>query len=651
MRNRSRIPLLSATVFCGVPGLIFAQIDAAAIEPAAVVHAECSLFTPRGAHFRTGGRRQFTLSAVTEEAISKGSGKRREVIPGGSRTDLFQQLESLGTIDSHLFRAMQEAGVTPAAKSDDATFARRASLDLTGRVPTYDRLIQFLNDPGSDKRARYIDELVARSEWVDKWTMYFGDLYKNTSQNNQVNRYPQGRNAFYSYIKSSLQANKPYNTMVTEMIGADGTNSWEQGELNWNVGGIVQGGPRTGQDIFDQQAVNVVGTFLGVAAFDCIMCHDGRRHLDELSLWGKTSVRVDAWRMSSFFAKTAMTATPVTTNTRYYAVADARNRADYALNTTTGNRPQRQPIGTLQNVTPEYMFGDHPKASANEDYRAALARYVTTDFQFARATVNYIWKEFFGRGLVDPVDQFDLARLDPDNPPPAPWSLQPSNPRLLNALARDFIDSGYDLRALMRTIVNSEAYQLSAQYDGAWNAEWEPLLARKFVRRLWAEEVADAIAQTSNLPFTYPVNGADPVRWAMQLPDTKDLPGPRSAMGSFLNSFLRGNRVDSQRQSDGSIPQTLNLMNDTFVHQRTRASGTGPSASLARQLLNNYTAANNDALIQEMFLTVLSRTPSADESQTARASLATATTAALRQQRVEDLLWALYNKVDFLFVY
>jgi hypothetical protein len=279
MRNRSRIPLLSATVFCGVPGLIFAQIDAAAIEPAAVVHAECSLFTPRGAHFRTGGRRQFTLSAVTEEAISKGSGKRREVIPGGSRTDLFQQLESLGTIDSHLFRAMQEAGVTPAAKSDDATFARRASLDLTGRIPTYDRLIQFLNDPGSDKRARYIDELVARSEWVDKWTMYFGDLYKNTSQNNQVNRYPQGRNAFYSYIKSSLQANKPYNTMVTEMIGADGTNSWEQGELNWNVGGIVQGGPRTGQDIFDQQAVNVVGTFLGVAAFDCIMCHDGRRHL------------------------------------------------------------------------------------------------------------------------------------------------------------------------------------------------------------------------------------------------------------------------------------------------------------------------------------------------------------------------------------
>jgi len=157
--------------------------------------------------------------------------------------------------------------------------------------------------------------------------------------------------------------------------------------------------------------------------------------------------------------------------------------------------------------------------------------------------------------------------------------------------------------------------------------------------------------QTSNIPLNFAVNGLGTLGWTMQLPDTKDLPGPRSAMGSFLNSFLRGNRVDSERRADGSIPQALNLMNDTFVHQRTRASGTGASASLARQLLNKHTAANNDALIQEMFLTVLSRVPEDAEIAAARSSLATGTTAALRQQRVEDLLWALYNKVDFLFVY
>ena len=644
MKRWRRIAALAGALALGGSNLLVAQVP----------HAECALFTPRGERFRMEGRARYQLTAATEEFSSKSAAKRRDVVPGGRRSDIFQQLDQLGTIDSHLFLTMQEAGVTPAEKTDDFTFARRVSIDLTGRIPTYEQLIQFVNDPRGDKRARYIDELIGRSEWVDKWTMFFGDLYKNTAQNNQVNRFYQGRNAFYTYIKSSLAANKPYNTMVTEMIASDGTNSWEQGELNWTIGGIVQGGPRTGQDIFDQQAVNVVGTFLGVSHFDCVMCHDGRRHLDDLTLWGKFATRTDAWGMSAFFAKTATPATPMPSvgpNFRYYGVRDDRARTDYALNTTTGNRPPRQPIGALRTVAPEYLFGDRPRPSSGEDYRSALAGYVTSDFQFARATVNYIWREFFGRGIVDPVDQFDPARLDPDNPPPEPWTPQPSNPRLLNALARDFIDSGYDLRALMRSIVNSEAYQLSSRYNGEWNPEWEPLLARKFVRRLWAEEIADAIAQTSNIPLNFAVNGLGTLGWTMQLPDTKDLPGPRSAMGSFLNSFLRGNRVDSDRRGDGSIPQALNLMNDTFVHQRTRASGTGASASLARQLLNKHTAANNDALIQEMFLTVLSRVPEDAELAAARASLATGTTTALRQQRVEDLLWALYNKVDFLFVY
>jgi hypothetical protein len=648
--------MLGGALTLGGSGLVFSQSGdpSDAGTDVAVQHAECALFAPGSERFRQLGRDRYLLSASTEEVTAKTTGSaRKEVIPGGSRTDLFQQLDQLGTIDSHLFRAMQDAGVTPADKTDDLTFARRASLDLTGHVPRYERLMQFVNDPAANKRARYIDELLGSAEWVDKWTMFFGDLYKNTASNNQVNRFPEGRNGFYTYIKSSLAANKRYNTMVTEMISADGTNSWEQGELNWTIGGIVTGGPRTGQDIFDQMAVNSVEAFLGVSHFDCVMCHDGRRHLDTLTLWGKNAVRVDAFGMSAFFAKTAtpQTVVSVMPNRRYFAVNDDPRRADYALNTTTGNRPSRQPIGALRNVTPEYAFGDRQKPSPAEDYRTAFARYLTSDFQFARATVNYVWKHYFGRGLVDPVNQFDPARLDPDNPPPAPWTLQPSNPRLLNALARDFIDSGYDLRALMRSIVTSEAYQLSSRYNGEWKAEWEPLFARKFVRRLWGEEIADAIVQTSNLPLPYNVPGIGMLSWSMQLPETQQLPGPRTAMGSFLNSFLRGNRVDAERKDDGSIPQALNLMNDAFVHQRTRASGTGAAASLARQLLNRHTAAGNDALIREMFLTVLSRLPGDEELSTARASLSSGTTAALRQQRVEDLLWALYNKVDFIFNY
>src|SRR5437899_11925451 len=121
-----------------------------------------------------------------------------------------------------------------------------------------------------------------------------------------------------------------------------------------------------------------------------------------------------------------------------------------------------------------------------------MARIITSDIQFSRATVNYIWKEFFGRGIVDPVNQFDPARLDPENPPADPWTLQPSNARLLNALAQEFVADGFDLKILMRKITNSEAYQLSSRYNGNWNRACEPLFACKLVQRLWAEGVHDA---------------------------------------------------------------------------------------------------------------------------------------------------------------
>src|SRR5205823_6023815 len=152
---------------------------------------------------------------------------------------------------------------------------------------------------------------------------------------------------------------------------------------------------------------------------------------------------VSAWEQSAFMTQSYTSSTPISpgSNQRYWSVTDNTNRlatGQYALNTTTGNRPARQPIGTVKSVTPAYMFtGESP--NAGENYRAALARMITADPQFARATVNYMWAYFFGVGLVDPPDAFDPARLDPDNPPPAGWSLQPSNPRLLNALTSAFI--------------------------------------------------------------------------------------------------------------------------------------------------------------------------------------------------------------------
>ncbi|MFN7923831.1 MAG: DUF1553 domain-containing protein [Bryobacteraceae bacterium] len=617
-----------------------------------VNHAECALFGPERdaltAGMRLAPRRQFQLSNATLDVMARLGAATRYALETPQPPP---EATAQGIIDRYIFDKLKAAGVSPAPMTDDYEFARRVTFDLTGRPLTLDRLRQFITDKSPDKRAKYIDELLASPEWVDTWTMFFGDLYKNIDDNNQARRYPEGRNAFYTYIKNALSSNKKYDAIATDLLASVGPNSYEQGEINWLVGGRVTGGPT--QDLYDQMAANAASEFLGLSHVNCLLCHDGRGHLDPLSVWGRTATRRDGYQLSAFFAKTVsrnVRVNPDAPQPYYWTVEENQRLTNYQLNTTTGNRPPRRAIGTLTQIAPEYPFASGGKPGANETYRQALARLITSDIQFSRAIVNYVWREFFGRGIVEPANQFDLARLDPKNPPPAPWTIQPTHPELLDELARDFQKNGFDLKDLMRKIANSDAYQLSSRYNGEWKAEYEPLLARHFVRRLGAERITDAIAQTSNLPQRYPVNGGGYpggafASWAMQLPQTRLLGG--GSMVSFLDSFLRGNRIEEDRKSEGSVPQVLNLLNDSFVHLRTRASGTGTTASLARLLLNKYPSGNDTLLVNEMFLTVLNRPASPDELRIATGALAQGN----RQQRVEDLLWTLYNKVDFIFNY
>ncbi len=613
---------------------------AAAADEDGVQHGDCTMFGAGRERFARQARNRFALSQLTEQV------SRSLVAPAASRhtkSDEPAVSDSKNLIDGYIFPALAEAGVTPAPPTDDFEFARRVFLDLTGRVPPPDMLLAFTNNTDPNKRAALVDGLLASSQWTDKWSMYFGDLFKNSARKQQVVLYPSGRNAFYNWIQTSLTAGKPYDRMAREIISAKGDNSYDpaQGPLNWLVGGRVTGGPV--QDTWDQQTANIATTFLGISHMNCLLCHNGRGHLDSLSLWGKQTTRYQAWQLSSFLSHSNLQINRLDPekNTPYsWALQDnVRYRGDYPLNTTSGNRPARQPAGSEKRIAPVYLFsGKSP--GKDEDYRDALAREVTADFQFARASVNYIWKEFFGRGIVEPVDQFDPARLDPDNPPEAPWTLQPSNARLLNALAQDFIDSGYDLKHLMRLIATSRTYQFSSRYEGEWKPEWEPLFARKLVRRLWGEEIMDAIAQTSGLGATYNVGGGDTINWAMQAPEPLAI-GGRPA--SFLASFLPGNRDDEERRTDGAVQQALSLMNDNFVMARTRASTAGDTASLVARALEG----TNDQLVDLLFLTILSRYPGAAEKTEALATLA----AGKRNQKAEDLAWSLYNRSDFIFNY
>ncbi|HZS49490.1 MAG TPA: DUF1549 domain-containing protein [Bryobacterales bacterium] len=646
------IALLSISVPLGIFRLRVLRAQDESEPQLPVAHPECVYFGPQHERYARQGlsmpgtsSSQLSLSALTQQVV-----RQLPPLSSATRSGALQPLAQMGPIDRNLFAAMQAAGVSPAPATTDFEFIRRVTLDLTGRIPAPDRVIRFVNDPSPTKREALVEELLAKPEWVDKWTMYFGDLFQNNSRNSQVARFAQGRNAFYNYIHDSLAANKPYDQMARELISAQGTDSFQQGELNWMVGGVVTGGPV--QDIMDQQAANIADTFLGIAHMNCLLCHNGRGHLDQLSLWGSQGTRYQAWQFASFVSRTVVARVPMSGQTNLYSwsVVDNPARANYPLNTTTGNRPARQPSGTPsgteKNVAPVYWFTG-AKPAPGQNYRAALAQFITSDFQFARAAVNYIWAQFFGRGIVDPPDQFDLARLDPNNPPPAPWTLQPSNPALLQELAQDFVNSKFDLKALMREIVNSRAYQLSARYDGPWDPAWEPLFARKLVRRLWAEEIHDAVAQSSNVIPSYTItqNGATfgPVNWAMQFPETAGMPAGNAAVVQFLDAFLRGNRDDQQRRGDGSISQALDLMNDNFIMSRIRATGSGASASLLARSLS----LPDDQLVNNLFLAVLSRYPTPAEMSTALANLQSGD----RTQEAQNLLWSLYNKVDFVFNY
>ncbi|MBI1897738.1 MAG: DUF1553 domain-containing protein, partial [Acidobacteria bacterium] len=475
-----------------------------------------------------------------------------------------------------------------------------------------------------------------------------------------------GRNAFHNFIKASVASDKPISDFVWELIGFSGNNySEETGMVNFLLRGTAAMGPR--QDTLDMQMVKSVTAFLGMSQYDCIACHNGRGHLDQFSLSGKSAVRTEAWRMAAFFARTQLQRPNQRDGSGSLQYKDPLYDSTlvvdtptgfYVANTLGGNRPDRCANGlprnietnrcaASENVSPEYRDGRKPEPG--ESWRQAFAGFITTDPMFARNFANRLWKAMFNLGLVEPMDQMDPARLDPSDPPPAPWTLQASHPELLEKLAQAFAGNGYSMRAFLRLLAQSSAYQLSSRYDGAWRIEYVPLFARHYPRRLDAEEIHDAIVKATDRPprYTYPLADgvtmprgsrlpqSEPFVWAMQSPDTT------IANTNFISAFSRGNRDTEPRNQAGSILQQLNLMNDRFVTDRLKVN---PSPVL-REMAG---IEDNAAVTEEMFLTFLSRMPSDRERQVALEYLSRA---ANRNTGLEDLAWALVNKVDFLFSY
>jgi hypothetical protein len=465
---------------------------------------------------------------------------------------------------------------------------------------------------------------------------------------------------------------RPIRDLVIETITAKGNNYFiENGPANFPVLASAAMGPV--QDTFDMMMYRSASSYLGLGQYDCLLCHDGRGHLTGISLWGQRTTRMSAQRMAAHFSRMRLAAVPNTTQFEH-PLYNSTNVTDvatgqYDLNVTFGNRPARCPPGAQiagrgcvstdrsvpMNLQPEYRDGAAP---GNPNWRSAFAEKLVHDPMFGRNFANRLWKAFFNLGLVDPVDSLDPDRLDPRNPPPAPWTMQATHPELLEKLSRFFIDNDTDIRAFIRLLVQSSAYQLSSQYSGPWKLEYVTLFARHYPRRLTAEEIHDAIVKATDvLPrYTWPLINAQtvtrgtalpqsqPVSWAMQLPDVNE---PRANTGNardFMSAFQRGNRDTVQRSQSGSVLQQLFLMNDQVVTTRIKVAAS-PTLQAISRIAETHTA------VDELFLTFLSRIPTEQERQTAINHLAKARNAAERNTFLEDLAWVCINKVEFLFSY
>ncbi|MBI3679713.1 MAG: DUF1553 domain-containing protein [Acidobacteria bacterium] len=538
--------------------------------------------------------------------------------------------ERRNLIDDFIFGKMDADGVPPAPPSSDDEFLRRVHIDLTGRTPTVAQAEAFLQSSDGDKRERLIEQLLSSPEYVDRWTLFYGNLLEITSAYyNYIS--VQGRNRFHQFLRDFVRNDRSYADVARELITAEG-DAHLSGPPNYIVRGFQQGDLI--QDTWDVLTDRTTVRFLGMKT-ECVSCHDGRRHLEEINLFLLQKRRFEFWQMSAFFSRTTIQQTPIDSFVRQVRNVVGDKMTGAYFTTAGGPRPPRSG-GPWE---PVFMLtGEQPQS---ELWRRELARMVANHRQFARAAVNYLWAALFVHGIVDPPDGWDLQRIDPKNPPPSPWTIQPSHPELMEALADEFIRSGYSAKKMIRLMVNSGAYQLSSAHPGPWRPEYDRYFARHISRRMSAEEAYDAIARATATETPMNLEGFDtPVMFASQLPDPTE-PRGDFTVSQFLSLFGRGDWWRNPTVSKTTVLQALYMMNDNGLNFRTFAGRDGGRTTRVGQIMASMM--DDDTAVRQLYLAALSRYPASEEmAAVARNKRGP------REQWLSDLQWALLNKTDFL---
>jgi Protein of unknown function (DUF1553)/Protein of unknown function (DUF1549) len=511
----------------------------------------------------------------------------RSTIPLGASVASLPPERNL--VDKAVFGKLKVLGIPPSALCDDATFLRRVSIDIAGTTPTEKEVTAFLANRDPAKRDKLIDRLLDSPAYADnfanKWNLILRNKKRAPSDT-------EGTYEFYEWIWSSLYDNKPFDHFVRQLLTAAGDPRLSPQTVWYRE-----------VDEINEQVEDTAQLFLGLR-IQCARCHH-----HPFEKWSQD----DYYGFSAFFSRLGRKPLPD-------GVANRRFR-DRRLFHNEGVAEVTNPR-TGKSLRPTALGGQPLSIAADRDPRVQLADWMSNPKNpfFARSLANRYWKHFFSRGIVEPED--DMRETNP-----------PSNPELLDALADNFIKTGFDLKELVRTICRSSTYQLSA-VPNDFNSKDRQNFSRFYPRRLGAEVLYDAFHRVT--ATSQPYTGMPAGTHALQLPD----PGVGPYFLKVFGQPQGDTACECERSQDANLAQSLHLLNSSEVQEKI-ASPSGRAALLASD------KRPIDLRVRELYRWVYSREPNDDELHIAEAHLGKHSKDT--KAAYEDIVWALINTKEFLF--
>jgi hypothetical protein len=553
-------------------------------------------------------------------------------------------------IDEHVFNKLAALRIPPSPAADDAVFVRRVFLDTIGTLPTPSEVQTFLNDQNPGKRTALIDTLLKRPEFADYWTLILCDLLQNRKERDHDVRGSKGVRAMQAWVREQVETNRPWDEIARDVITASG-DSVSQPQIGYYVVSIGEYRQVEDSEVVSSVAQSFLGTRIG-----CAKCHNHpleRYTQDDYYHFAAYFGRMNFQRQESHKGATALIVATeeearvqkqiTEKESRLKAMTeDQANKQGAELESlqkqiaemnqqlenerrqfaelTTRIPRVRQPR-TNQQLAAQPLDRSETNIAPGQDPRELLAQWMTDpgNENFSGSMVNRLWRHFFAVGLVEPVDDLRIS-----NPP--------SNRELWTALNQEFVSHKYDLRHIMRLILNSRTYQLSsATLKG--NAAERGFYSHYYVRRLPAEVFLDAISQSTLIPDSFP--GYPVGMRAIQLPDS-------TVASPFLSMFGRSERVTAcacERSGDVTLPQLLHLQCGDGLAQKFD----DPVGRL-KQIMNSFP--DDKSAIEQIYLATLSRSPTTEEQASITAAFEGSEQ---REEAFRDLFWALLNTKEFAF--